>query len=65
MFSYVPVVQQVAPDNVPLRNGIALKTLGKKLCSYFSIVKNCQKCLYKMIDCSVILSIYKASKWSV
>ena len=49
--SYVPVVRQVALNNVPLKNGhVVLKTLVKNPCS--SIVKNDQQYPNKMIVCS-------------
>ena len=46
----VPIVRQVALDNVPLRNGPSSQSLVKNLCSYFFTVRIDHNYPNKMID---------------
>ena len=49
---YVPVVQQVALNNVPLRNGPSSQNFGEEPMFNFFYIKSDQKCPNKMIACS-------------
>ena len=49
---YVPVVQQLALDKVPLRNGHSSQNFSEEPMFIFFIVKNDQKYPNKMIICS-------------
>ena len=48
---YVPVVRQVAFDNVPHRNGHSSQNFSEELMFIFFIVNNDQKYPNKMIVC--------------